>query len=151
MNGQPKDPEEDGRFVLKEHSESGLVLPDEEQRNAKDENKKNERLSKTLNALKSSLDKADELSSLGRDRFDEDWILQDAAIMVLTQLGEKVKRLPRAFTSARPGVEWTKIAGMRDKLTHDYLDIDLELVWDALAREVPILRPALFNELDENS
>ncbi|HVA69751.1 MAG TPA: HepT-like ribonuclease domain-containing protein [Acidimicrobiales bacterium] len=150
MNGQPKDPEDDGHFVLKEHPESGLVLPDEEQRNAKDENKKNERLSKTLSALKSSLDKADELSSLGRDRFDQEWILQDAAIMVLTQLGEEVKRLPRAFTSARPGVEWTKIAGMRDKLTHDYVDIDLELVWDALAREVPILRSALSIELDED-
>lgn len=151
MSGEPKVPEDDGRFVLKEHSESGLVVPDKEQSNAKDENKKNERLSKTLNALKSSLDKADELSSLGRDRFDQEWILQDAAIMVLTQLGEEVKRLPRAFTLARPGVEWTKIAGMRDKLTHDYLDIDFKLVWDAMAREVPILRSALFIELDESS
>jgi uncharacterized protein with HEPN domain len=148
---QPKGAGDDGRFVLKGHPESGLVLADEDEKRATDEKKKNQRLPKTLDAMKSSLDKGDELASLGRERFDRDWIVQDAAITVLTQIGEEVKRLPKTFTSAHPGVEWTKIARMRDKLTHDYVDIDLELVWDALAQDVPTLRSALSSALDENS
>jgi uncharacterized protein with HEPN domain len=145
---QPKDAEDDGRFVLKDHPESSLVLEDEEEKRANDEKKKNERLPQTLDAMKSSLDKGDELASLGRERFDHDWIVQDAAITVLTQIGEEVKRLPKTFTSAHLGVEWTKIVGMRDKLTHDYVDIDLELVWDALAQDVPNLRLALSSALN---
>ena len=140
---QPKGAEDGGRFVVESHPESGLVLADEDEKRANDERKRVERLSKTLGAIKSSLDKADELASLGRDRFDHDWIVQDAAVMVLTQIGEEVKRLPKVFTSGRPDIEWTKIAGMRDKLTHDYVDTDYELVWDALAKEVPTLRAAL--------
>ena len=151
MKQQPKGAEDVGRFVLKDHPESGLVLADEDEKRAKDEKKKSERLPQTLDAMKSSLDKGDELALLGRERFDRDWIVQDAAITVLTQIGEEVKRLPKDFTSARPGVEWTKIARMRDKLTHDYVDIDLELVWDALAQDVPNLRSALSSALDESS
>jgi uncharacterized protein with HEPN domain len=148
---RPKGAEDDGRFILKDHAESGLVLADEDEKRANDEKKKNERLSKTLDAMKSSLDKGGELASLGRDRFDHDWIVQDAAITVLTQIGEEVKRLPKSFTSARASVEWTQIARMRDQLTHDYVDIDLELVWDALSQDVPTLRAALSNALDKNS
>lgn len=151
MTRRPEGAEDNGRFILKDHPESGLVLADEDEKRANDEKKKNERLFKTLDAMKSSLDKGDELASFGRDRFDHDWIVQDAAITVLTQIGDEVKRLPKSFTSARTSVEWTQIARMRDKLTRDDVDIDLELVWDALAQDVPTLRAALSNALDENS
>ena len=140
---QPKGADGSGRFVVERHPESDLVLADEDEKRANDETKRLERLPKTLGALKSSLNKADELASLGRDRFDHDWIVQDAAVTVLTQIGEEVKRLPKTFTSARANIEWSKIAGMRDKLTHDYVDIDHELVWGALVRGVSTLRGAL--------
>lgn len=140
---QPKGAEVGGRFVVESHPESNLVLPDEDEKKADGERKRNERLPKTLDAMRSPLDKSDEIVSLGRDRFDRDWIVQDAAITVLMQIGEEVKRLPTTFTSSRPNIEWTKIAGMRDKLTHDYVDIDIELVWDALVKDIPILRAAL--------
>ena len=128
---------------MESHPESSLVLSDEDEMRANDERKRSERLPKTLDAMKSSLDKCHEIASLGRGRFDSDWIVQDAAITVLTQIGEEVKRLPKTFTSSRSTIEWTKIAGMRDKLTHDYVDIDLELVWDALMKDIPTLRVAL--------
>ena len=140
---QPKGSEDGGRFVFESHPESSLVLADEDEKRANDERKRNERLSKTLDAMRSSLRKGDEIASLGRDRFDHDWIVQDASITVLTQIGEEVKRLPKKFTSSRPGIEWTKIAGMRDKLTHDYVDVDIELVWDALVNDIPTLRAAI--------
>ena len=145
---QPKVAENGGRFVVESHPESGLVLADDDEKRANDERKRIKRLSKTLNAMRKSLDKGSAIASLGRDRFDDDWIVQDAAITVLTQIGEEVKRLPKAFTSARPDIEWTKIAGMRDKLTHDYVDIDHELVWDALVQDIPTLRAALSSPTD---
>jgi len=145
---QPKDAKDGGRFVLESHPESSLVLANDDEKGANDERKKSERLTKTLDAMRKSLDKASEIASLGRDRFDEDWIVQDAAIMVLTQIGEEVKRLPKTFTSARLNIEWSKIAGMRDKLTHDYDDIDHELVWDALVHDISTLCEALASPAD---
>ena len=62
---------------------------------------------------------------------------------VLTQIGEEVKRLPKTFTAARPNIEWSKIAGVRGKLTHDYVDLDHELVWGALMQDISTLRGAL--------
>jgi uncharacterized protein with HEPN domain len=140
---QPKGSADGGRFVFESHPESSLVLADEDEKRASDERKRNERLPKTLAAMRSSLNKGDEIASLGRERFDDDWIVQDAAITVVTQIGEEVKRLPKSFTSTRASIEWTKIAGMLDKLTHDYVDIDIELVWDALVNDVPTLRAAV--------
>jgi len=147
----PKNTEKGGRFVAESHPESDLVLADDDEKRASDERKRDERLTITLDAMKKSLDKGSEIASLGRDRFDDDWIVQDAAITVFTQIGVEVKRLPRTFTSARPSIEWTKIAGMRDKLTHDYVDIDHELVWGALVQDIPILRSALSSPIDSTN
>ncbi len=65
----------------------------------------------------------------GRDAFMADRKTQDAVIRNLEIIGEAVKRLSPSLTNAHPGVPWRQIAGMRDKLVHDYFGVDLDLVW----------------------
>lgn len=76
----------------------------------------------------------------GRDAFMADRKTQDAVIRNLEIIGEAVKRLSASLTNAHPGVRWRQIAGMRDKLVHDYFGVDLDLVWGVVERELPTLR-----------
>jgi uncharacterized protein with HEPN domain len=76
----------------------------------------------------------------GRAQFFTDRKTQDAVIRNLEIIGEAVKHLSEDVTSAHPDVPWRQIAGMRDKLVHDYFGVDLELVWQVVEQELPSLR-----------
>jgi uncharacterized protein with HEPN domain len=82
-------------------------------------------------------------TSSGRDAFMNDRMQQDAVIRNLEIIGEAVKHLPDETRQQRPEIPWRRIAGMRDRLTHDYLGVDLALVWPAVEKELPPLRSAV--------
>ena len=54
---------------------------------------------------------------------------QDATLRKLEVIGQAVKNLSERTKSSQPDIPWKQIAGMRDKLVHDYFGVDLDLVW----------------------
>jgi uncharacterized protein with HEPN domain len=78
-----------------------------------------------------------------RSAFLADETLKRAFIRSLEIIGEAVKQIPDDFRSGYPQVEWRKMAGTRDKLIHDYLGVDYELVWDIVQSKIPNLRSAM--------
>lgn len=79
----------------------------------------------------------------GVDEFLSTPLLQDAVLHQIQILGEAAKRLSRTLRSETPDVPWADIAGMRDKLVHDYMGVDLEMVWETVSRDIPELRARL--------
>ena len=74
---------------------------------------------------------------------------QDAVARNLQIMGDAVKRTSTATTSLHPEVPWRQIAGMRDKMTHDYFGVDWELVWEVVEREIPALKQQIGGILGE--
>ena len=66
--------------------------------------------------------------------------LQDKVIRRLEIIGEAVKALPQQIRLDYQEVPWRKIAGMRDFLIHEYFRVDLDLAWEVVKRDIPILK-----------
>jgi uncharacterized protein with HEPN domain len=77
---------------------------------------------------------------LSFEAFSADETLRRAFVRSLEVIGEAAKKVPEEFRAAHPAVEWRAMAGMRDRLIHNYFGVDFELVWDVVRNRVPSLR-----------
>jgi uncharacterized protein with HEPN domain len=63
----------------------------------------------------------------------------DAVVRNLEIIGEASKHISDEVRGKIPGIEWRKIAGMRDMLAHDYFGIDDDILWDVIQHKIPQL------------
>lgn len=126
------------------HQEPTLDLGMEVQKTSAADDKALHNLDKTLGSIRTALEKGKQLIKLGRERFDADWMVQDAAITTVTQIAEAAKRLPKSFKDARPEVPWRSVTGMRNMVIHEYAIVDLLLVWETLEFGFPQIEESVF-------
>ncbi len=68
---------------------------------------------------------------------------QNTAVRQLEIIGEASKRLPEEFKAVIKEIPWTEVAAMRNKIAHDYFEVDLGKVWQTVEQDLPILKAAL--------
>lgn len=76
---------------------------------------------------------------LDEESFLKDKRTQSAIVHQLLIIGEATKRLSQSFRDDHPSIPWDAMAGMRDRLIHDYNNVDLEEVWRTAERDIPDL------------
>ncbi len=74
------------------------------------------------------------------DDFFSNHLVQDAVIRQFEIIGEATKRLSVGITENYVQIEWKDVAGMRDKLIHHYMGVDIEVLWDTIQQDIPILK-----------
>ncbi len=87
-------------------------------------------------------------SGEGEAAFRQDLKTQDAVLRNLQVMGEAVKKVSPSTREAHPEIPWRDIAGMRDRVVHDYFGVSLDVVWDVVRNHVPPLREKLRRALD---
>lgn len=78
-------------------------------------------------------------STLNKKEFLANRLVQSGVLHQLIIMGEAVKLLSPQFRNSHPKVPWKLIAGMRDRITHGYFEVDLNEVWNTVENDLPEL------------
>ena len=70
---------------------------------------------------------------------DADEKLTLALVRLIEVLGEAAKGVSQTFRETHPEISWREIAGTRDRLIHGYFDVDLNIVWQIVTKDLPAL------------
>lgn len=100
-----------------------------------------------LQHIRDALQDIESYTSAGREAFFSERMRQDATLRKLQVIGEAVKKLSDDTKSKQPDIPWKQIAGIRDKVIHDYFGIKLEIVWGVVDSDLPRLRRAIHDLL----
>jgi uncharacterized protein with HEPN domain len=79
------------------------------------------------------------LNGVARHEFDADEDLQLALTHQLQIIGEAARRVSDGGRQGLPGVPWREVTGMRHRIVHDYININLGIVWETATQHVPPL------------
>jgi uncharacterized protein with HEPN domain len=75
--------------------------------------------------------------NLSYEDFLEDETLKRAVVRSLEIVGEATKKIPADFKVKWNTIQWKNMAGMRDRLIHDYIGVNYNIVWDVMKNKIP--------------
>jgi uncharacterized protein with HEPN domain len=89
------------------------------------------------------------IQGMSFDDFKDDRKTINALVRSIEIIGEASKKIPKRLRDTQPEIPWKKMAGMRDKLTHAYFGIDLEIIWKVASEEIKQIETGIL-EIQDN-
>jgi uncharacterized protein with HEPN domain len=79
-------------------------------------------------------------SGIDREEFRSDRMRQDAVIRQIEVIGEASRQVSDDFQEEHNTIPWADIIGMRNRIAHDYTNVDLDIVWEVIHYDMPTLK-----------
>ncbi len=94
-------------------------------------------LNHILDAIK---DIEESLKGLSKSQFLKNKDVKEANIRRLEIIGEAAKNISLSVKQEYTQIQWAKIVGTRDKMIHHYFGVDLDIVWEIIKKDIPLLK-----------
>ncbi len=112
-------------------------------------------LKSPINYLKHILDECNFIVSISEqisdyDNFISDNVLKRAVTRSLEIIGEATKNITIDYKLKWGDISWKEMAGMRDKLIHDYIGVNYKIVWDVAINKIPLLKTQIENVIEND-
>jgi uncharacterized protein with HEPN domain len=82
------------------------------------------------------------------DEFIKDEKTMDAVLRNLEVIGEAARNIPEELRGRYPDVEWHRMIGLRNIISHEYFGVDMQIIWEVATRNVPEAEPLVADMLD---
>jgi uncharacterized protein with HEPN domain len=97
-----------------------------------------------LESILENIHKIEKYSAgMSKDEFYSNELVQDAVIRNIEIIGEASKKISPEFKKTYYEIAWKEMAGIRDKLIHDYLGVDIDVIWKTIQEDIPFLKSQL--------
>jgi uncharacterized protein with HEPN domain len=96
-----------------------------------------------LQDILEAIERIDRYAVQGKQAFEQNELIQTWFTQNLQIIGEASRSLSSQIRDQYPAIPWTKMIGMRNILTHNYFEIDLDIVWAVVEQELPSLKQAV--------
>ncbi len=97
--------------------------------------------------LQDIIDSINDIESFTKNMTYEDFTKDrktiNAIIRSIEVIGEAAKKIPKSIRDKHPDVPWKKMAGMRDKMIHEYFGMDVGILWKVVKENIPPLKPLI--------
>ncbi|MBO4830949.1 MAG: DUF86 domain-containing protein [Oscillospiraceae bacterium] len=91
----------------------------------------------------------DHMKDIDEEELSNNEILFDSMMFRLIQISENARRLSDEYKEAHPSVPWTAIYGLRNRIVHDYGNVDLDIVYSTLQDDIPELLETMSSDRDK--
>jgi uncharacterized protein with HEPN domain len=96
-----------------------------------------------LQDILEAIERIERYAVQGRQAFEQNELIQTWFTQNLQVIGEASRSLSSAIRDQHPAIPWTKMIGMRNILTHNYFEIDFDIVWIVVEQELPSLKQSI--------